>query len=403
MGKHSEKVILFLVLTSFSFLLSAQSISLSLPVKDTTDLKAIIELELSKLAQTKRINPDTTMAILNNALKLGDTTIFFYFYEKITRNFPEEYSLYEEELIFNKELKEKNEELSDVIKKRKRTIYIILPTFIMISSLLMLQLVNNQRYKRLNELLKTKTKELENSNEHLAKSNEELERFAFIASHDLKTPLGNVINFTHLLERELKPYGGEKALEYLSFIKKGGERLNNLIIDTLEYSRLSYVEKTNQKQTIDLNILLGELQNSMQSYIEERNASIILPDNLPSIKADHSAIFLLFQNLLENGMKYNNSKTPTIEIYLKESDEFISVSIEDNGLGIPEEHHNEVFVMFSRLHNKREYEGSGLGLSICKKIVEKLHGEICIQSKMGEGSIFEIKLPHDLIIKKTLV
>lgn len=254
----------------------------------------------------------------------------------------------------------------------------------------------------LEKAIEKRTKELENSNLHLAKSNEELERFTYIASHDLKTPLRNIISFTSLLENQLVDHKDEKVHEYLSFIKKGGLRLNNLIIDTLEYSRLSYLGKEGKIQTIDLNTVLENVQISMANLIKETGTKVITLNSLPSIKSNHSSMVLLFQNILENSIKYNKSDTPTIQFYTKKNSEYLSLFIEDNGIGISKEYYDEVFVMFSRLHNHNEYEGSGLGLAICKKVVEKLNGKIHIQSTLNKGSIFEIRLPHDKIVEEQL-
>jgi len=259
--------------------------------------------------------------------------------------------------------------------------------------------------KTLEQAIKVRTQELENSNIELAKSNkelamsnEELERFAFIASHDLKTPLRDIISFTGLLERQLKPLNNEKINEYLAFIKTGGKRLNNLIIDTLEFSRLSNQTNEIKTKNINLNVLIDELQKSLSNYLIEKNASILKLNILPSLKANESSIILLFQNLIENSIKYNKSEQPTIKISTSIDQAFLSVFIEDNGIGIPVEYMEDIFVMFSRLHNKNEYEGSGLGLSICKKIMSQLNGEIQVQSVIDQGSIFEIKFPLDIVI-----
>lgn len=273
---------------------------------------------------------------------------------------------------------------------------------LLLSLLMLLSYFAYRRSKNYNETLEKaieeRTKELENSNRDLAQLNKELERFTFIASHDLKTPLRDIVSFVGLLERQLKPYDNKQVHEYLSFIKTGGMRLHHIINDTLEYSKLSHVEKQNQIQTINLNTLLSELQNSMSKHIQETNTEIIQSNDLPAINAPRSSIVLLFQNLLENSIKYNKSGNPTIRIYTKETRKNLSIFFEDNGIGIPEEYRDKIFTMFSRLHTKDKYEGSGLGLSICKKIVDQLNGEIHVRSEIGKGSIFEIQLPLDVVI-----
>ncbi|MGK0364157.1 MAG: signal transduction histidine kinase [Saprospiraceae bacterium] len=262
---------------------------------------------------------------------------------------------------------------------------------------------NKQAFNsKLKQQVALQTKELKQYNEQLKESNEELERFAFIASHDLKTPLRTIISFTGLLERKLKSYENESVNEYVSYIKTAGVRMNELIVDVLEYSRLSSSDESNKKDAIDPNILLNEVLSSFSNYLKEKNAEVIKVNDLPYLSAHKSSISLLFQNLIENSIKYNESDKPSIKIHTEEKGEFVSIYFEDNGIGIPEEYQEKIFGMFSRLHNQGEYEGSGLGLSTCKKIVEKLNGEIIVESTVGEGSIFEIVLPQSIIVSEAV-
>ena len=301
-----------------------------------------------------------------------------------------------------------NEQENQLLKiqndSSKRTSIFATTIALLLLLLALLSLFAYRKSRDNNEILEKaieiRTKELENSNIDLAKSNEELERFVFIASHDLKTPLRDIVSFTSLLERQLKSSDNEKVHEYLSFIKNGGKRLNSLISDTLEYSRFSHLQKENQTEFINLNILLDELQNTLSNYISEKNAKIIIANNLPHIDANRSSITSLFQNLLENSIKYNQSDIPTIKISTATNQDFLSIFIDDNGIGIPEEYQDEIFTMFSRLHNQNEYEGSGLGLAICKKIVENLNGKILIKSEPDKGSTFELRFPNNIVTFK---
>lgn len=302
----------------------------------------------------------------------------------------------------NEELEKENLELVKDIKNRKRTTLIILGFLTLVCSLLILQFLNNLRHKKLNNLLKQKTTELESSNTDLANSNEELERFTFIASHDLKTPIRDIVSFTNLLEKRLGTNLDETASEYLFFIRKGGLRLDRLIQDTLEYTSLTQSNKENSKDNVDLNLAINKVEHKIANLIKERQVSIIKSEELPIVKANGSSIDTLFEKLIENGIKYNKSESPIIKIYSKKGKRFFSVFVEDNGIGLSEEYSNKVFTMFTRLHNQQEYTGTGLGLSICKKIIENLKGEIQLLSKEGEGSVFEIKFPNLLIAKKTI-
>lgn len=298
-----------------------------------------------------------------------------------------------EEKYTNKKLTQKNKELTKDIESRGKTIMIIFFILILILSLLISQFLHNHRYKILNHELQVKKEDLEKTNQELTSSNEELERFTFIASHDLKTPLRNIISFTSLLEKKLNVSEDNNIKEYLFYIKEGGLRLNNLISDTLEFSKFSNKEFKLEQRTIDLNELLDKLEISILNTLKESNAKIIRPTNLPYIKSHYHSLVILFQNIIENGIKYNKSENPIIKIELKENSDFHSLFISDNGIGIAEEYRDKIFTMFFRLHNHQEYGGSGLGLSICKKIAKRLNIEIHIHSNKEGGSTFEIKLP----------
>lgn len=365
--------------------------SVNLYLEDVLKVSYQIEYETGNFK--KALNIQNQLSARRDSLNQIETK------EKIS-NSEYKYQLLQNEQE-NQLLKIKNES-SEKASMLAITVAVLL---LLVLFLFLLAFRNSKNHnKTLEQAIKERTQELENSNIELAKSNkelatsnEELERFAFIASHDLKTPLRDIVSFTGLLERQLKSEKNEKIHEYLSFIKKGGMRLNNLISDTLEFSRLSHQAHTDRTELINLNILLDELERSLAYSIKEKNAKILKLSNLPTIRANQSSIILLFQNLIENSIKYNESEQPTIKISISTNQDYLSVFIEDNGIGIPVEYKENVFVMFSRLHNKDEYEGSGLGLAICKKIINQLNGEIQIQSVMDQGSIFEIKFPLDIV------
>ncbi|MEM6380142.1 MAG: ATP-binding protein, partial [Bacteroidota bacterium] len=249
----------------------------------------------------------------------------------------------------------------------------------------------------LEEAIQKRTNDLETTNKQLANSIEELERFAFVASHGLKTPLRNIVSFTGLLENRLGEHVEEEIKRYIQFIKDSGMRLNDLIIDTLEYSRLPYLAKESQAQVFDLKKLLLELVEGMSKDLEEKQAEVIVSIDLPPLHSVPASMILLFQNLVENGLKYNTATSPKIWIKsTKNQDGTISLFVKDNGIGIPPEYQDKVFSMYSRLHPNAEYEGSGLGLPICKKIVEQMGGRLNLMSQKGQGSTFEIRLPNSI-------
>ncbi len=258
---------------------------------------------------------------------------------------------------------------------------------------------SNRRISKQNKEINEKTDELLQANLSLGRSNKELERFAHIASHDLKTPLRSIVSFTALLRRKLEKEDYSTVGELLDYIENGGKRMNQLIEDVLEFSRLGNND-TLAKGSIDLNLLLDEIAHLVRSSSTSKEVKFEI-SALPNLNGIHSRIYLLFKNLIENGVKYNESNIPSIKVYYKYISEVHAIYIEDNGIGIKEEFFKEIFVMFNRLHNQSKYEGTGLGLATCQKIVEDFEGTITVTSKVNEGSIFKIEIPNKLILKST--
>jgi len=240
-----------------------------------------------------------------------------------------------------------------------------------------------------NNLLKKQSKQL-------LDSNQELERFAHIASHDLKSPLRNIINFSNLLSNELKGMKNDNANQYLNFINKGSIKMNILIEDILEYSNLS--RNSMDKEAVDLNKVIQSITDSISTYIERKNVQIKVQEGLPFIKDHRTKIYLLFKNLIENGIKYNQSTTPTLEIGFKEHPTYYLFSVKDNGIGIASKYQHKIFDIFARLHGDDKYEGTGLGLALCKKIVLSMDGEISVISEENQGATFLIKIDKKLIV-----
>ena len=255
------------------------------------------------------------------------------------------------------------------------------------------------RVRERTKALEKSNEELERSNLELEKSNEELERFAYIASHDLKQPLNTVINFSGLLSRKLKNVLDNETQSYFNYIIKGGNQMKSLIEDILEYSKLG--EEKREKQTINLNILVDQVKDSVAELIERKNAQIEVIGTLSMLKEVRVNMILLFKNLIENGIKYNQSKTPTITIQQRENGAFTRLSFSDNGIGIEEKYFPKLFKMFSRLQNRKDYEGTGLGLSLCKKIIQNMGGKISVESQINEGSTFHVDIPKDLFLEKS--
>jgi PAS domain S-box-containing protein len=227
---------------------------------------------------------------------------------------------------------------------------------------------------------------LEHKVHELAVSNQELEKFAFVASHDLQEPLRMISSFMGLLERKYKHVLDAKALEYISFATNGAKQMQRTILDLLELSRVGKVSE--QKEALDLNLLLEELRHYLKRPITEKKGSLTFKD-LPVIRTYKTPLFQIFQNLIGNAIKYSRPDVPPkITIRSRELPEAWEFSVEDNGIGIDAEYFNKIFVVFQRLHSQPDVDGNGIGLSIVKKSVDFLGGEISLESELGIGSKF---------------
>ena len=252
--------------------------------------------------------------------------------------------------------------------------------------------LKRQHNKELKKSVLEKTQELQIMNDKLLDSNQELERFTHIASHDLKEPLRNIVSFSGLIERKFKrDLENRQITEYFEHIKRSARQLYRLVEDVLEFSKIKKVNDIPTKDT-SLAGIVGEIEHSLSGTIQEKNAQILCTE-LPVIKTSEPQLFLILKNLIENGIKYNQSSIPIIDIRYEESKPFHLIKVTDNGIGIDHTHKEQIFEMFHRLHDRTEYEGTGLGLAIVKKILMKMGGEIEVESKPTEGSTFTVSLP----------
>lgn len=229
---------------------------------------------------------------------------------------------------------------------------------------------------------------LKDKREELARSNSELEQFAYVASHDLQEPLRMVTSYVQLLAKRYKGRLDQDADEFIAFAVDGSNRMRTLINSLLEYSR---VNREKPFEEIDLNLLLTDIKRNLYNQIEE-NAVKLTWHSLPIIVGDPVLIGQLFQNLISNAIKFKSDKAPDILIECTTAETEFQFSVEDNGIGIQQEYAEKIFVIFQRLHSKEKYPGTGIGLAICKKIVERHGGKIWVESKPGEGSVFRFTI-----------
>jgi PAS domain S-box-containing protein len=231
---------------------------------------------------------------------------------------------------------------------------------------------------------------LEKRAAQLAASNAELERFAYVASHDLQEPLRMVSSFLQLIGKKYKDKLDAKGHEYIGFAVDGAERMKGLILDLLEYSRVN--TRKEKKEKVDLNEVAADLLHIYQEVIREADGKIII-DELPVVMGSKLQLMRLFQNLIGNALKYRSTIPPEICITVEESGKHFQFAIADNGIGIEKRFFDKIFIIFQRLHNKNEYSGTGIGLAICKKIIELHAGKIWVDSEPGKGSTFYFTLP----------
>jgi light-regulated signal transduction histidine kinase (bacteriophytochrome) len=231
---------------------------------------------------------------------------------------------------------------------------------------------------------------LRQKTEELARSNEDLQQFAYVASHDLQEPLRMVTSYVQLLA---KRYGGKldvDANEFIDFAVDGAIRMRKLINDLLTYSRVGMQGK--ELSATDSEEVLAESVNDLKVTIEE-NGALVTHDPLPTVMADRPQLGQLFQNLIGNAIKFRRDEPPRIHISASRNGNGWTFSVKDNGIGIAPEYSERIFIIFQRLHSRQEYAGTGIGLAICKKIVERHGGHIWVESEVGKGATFCFSLP----------
>jgi signal transduction histidine kinase len=243
------------------------------------------------------------------------------------------------------------------------------------------------------------TEALKLKDEKLQKSNADLQNFAYSASHDLKEPLRMIGMYTQLLQRRIKPTLDERSEEYMFYMTDGVKRMQKLLDDLLLYSRLG--KNDNDVQDIDMNQTILMVIYNLTVTIKETNTAIIA-SNLPTICASSTEMMQLFQNMIANAIKFRRADVaPEIMILHAENEKEHTITLKDNGIGIKEEYKEKVFNIFTKLHSTSQYEGSGIGLATCKKIVEEMGGRMWLTSTEGVGTTFYFTFPKNNMKKKT--
>ncbi|MGE5490118.1 MAG: sensor histidine kinase [Actinomycetota bacterium] len=242
----------------------------------------------------------------------------------------------------------------------------------------------------LEQRVKKRTTELQRANDALLRSNLELRHFAHAAAHDLQTPLRSIAGFAQLLQQEVKGLADSRGNEWAGLVVDNAKRLQTLIQELLAYTRLDV--QGLPFEAVDLQKLLSEVLSSLAGLIRDTGAEVT-GESLPTALVDRTQIAQLFQNLVENGVKYNRSRPPRVTITCRRQGGEWLFSVGDNGIGIDRRHHERIFEIFRRLHSYSQVPGTGIGLALCRRIVERHGGRIWVESEPGEGSIFHFTLP----------
>ena len=250
--------------------------------------------------------------------------------------------------------------------------------------------INNEPADLQQELAK-KSSEAEKLSNKLAELKKEQNHFTYIVSHDLQAPLRLVTGFLEILERKYADKLDQAAKQYIDFAVKGAVKMKGLITDLVEYSRLDAV--ADDFDEVDLNTIVQETLGVFSQVIEETGALVTI-DQLPVIKASRVQMGKLFQHLFGNALKYRGTAVPEVKINARLENDFWLIGIHDNGLGIEEAYFEKIFIVFRKLHNdEAKYPGTGIGLAVCKKIVEQHGGSIRVESEPGKGSTFYFTVP----------
>ncbi|MCB9731114.1 MAG: PAS domain S-box protein [Deltaproteobacteria bacterium] len=244
--------------------------------------------------------------------------------------------------------------------------------------------------RRLNEELQSRLGELAHSNSALERSNVELQQFAYVASHDLQTPLRGIAGFAQFLERDYRGRLDDTADHYIDRIVASVKRMQTLIGDVLDYSRVD--SRARPFEPTDLNEICRDALAILDSSLADSGGEVIV-EELPIVRGDRAQLTQLFQNLIGNAIKYHGKAPPKVEVTSEANDGGWVISVRDNGIGIAPKHHERVFEIFRRLHPQDAYPGTGIGLAVCRRIVHRHGGTIWVESEAGAGSVFSFTLP----------
>lgn len=377
--------------------------------------------DLNQLTDEK-ISRNTFRGLADCYSKLGRYEEATIYYQKLSNGVDSyikeklEKSINTAELKY--ELREKDIENENLTTERKNLMlqnrvntlsFVALTAILALLSLILIYVYRKQKSRnkflkaisseqeKINQELLTQSQRKDTLNQELTIRNQELSSFAGIVAHDIKSPIRTTSGFIQLIRKHIKQ--DERLINYLSFIEKSNQQLSVLIDDLLAFTRSGKYAEANE--LIDLNEIIQTVKNNLTHQITQKSAEISA-EQLPHIQANESALTQVFQNIITNSIKFTKSDTqPIIEITTKQHQDYQTILIKDNGIGIEKAYLDKIFDPLTKLHTSKEFEGSGLGLATCKKIIDHLGGTIEVESKLNEGSIFKINFPVKLLAYHT--
>lgn len=355
---------------------------ISLKLADKYDYKEIVQKANYQmfLVRFEKNDRESALQYLNIANSLNDS---IFSIEKAR-------SVAGLELKFNSE---KRENELNSLKARENRLFLILSIAVFLMIVLFLSYIIQLRGRNYRSL-KMKNEEIQNQYKRLEESNEILSQFAYVVAHDLKEPLRSIGSYIGLIQMKHGRELPESAKEYMQFVNAGVKRMYSLLTDLLDFSQV--VSQQPGAEVIRPEEVLEDVKANLHNAIESKNARIEYSENLPSIRMNRLHLLQLFQNLIGNALKFTTS-LPVVRIDGKEENGQILLTIEDNGIGIKKDFSNKIFVLFQQLNKKGQFEGTGIGLTICKNIVEKYNGRIWFDSEENIGTKFYISIPTQAV------
>jgi len=351
----------------------------------------ITERKQLSLQELKRSNEalaaaNKELALINAERLVANKELAFQVEEKAKRA-DELAVIVEERTVANKEL------AFQVAEKGKRAdeLAVIVEERTVANKELAFQV--EEKRKRADELALINT-ELTRSNEALERSNVELAQFAYIASHDLQTPLRNIGGFVQLLKENYAEKLDEKALDWIHRTIQSSEQMHTLIRDVLEYSRVD--SRARPFERVSLREIFNDAVGLLEASIRDAGGQVTCSE-LPTVMGDRSQLVQLLQNLIGNGLKYHGEQPPHVHIAARRDGNDWIIMTRDNGIGIAPKHYERIFEIFKRLHNQQEYPGTGIGLAVCRRVVHRHGGRIWVESKPGHGSTFNFTIPEKTV------